>query len=153
MSLTAAPVLLDALVYAPRGLPAGALHGEVAAALARQLRAARRAAGRGSGASPAGPEAEPGPERQLRGAAQDGAGAGPGRGSLTARALHFRPARLPHAVSAVLPLPPGPEVRAERMTWHAPRAAHACPPSISSLSVCMPASMWHVCRGLQDSAA
>jgi len=146
VSLTAAPVLLDALVYAPRGLPAGALHGEVAAALARQLRAARRAAG--SGASPAGPAAEPGPEGQLRGAAQNRAGTGPGRGSLTARALHFRPAQLPHAVSAVLPLPLGPEVRAGRRTWHAPRAMHAYPLGISSLSAAMPASMWHACCGL-----
>lgn len=109
MHLTTAPLLLDALVFAPRDMPLETLSSAVVHALLRQLRAARRAASRWC--RPSGP-AEPGGAGRAAGGAGAPQGLSVGQGALAAHALHFQPGALAHPVTVVLPLPPlGAEVR------------------------------------------
>ena len=109
MRLTTAPLLLDALVFAPRDMPLETLSSAVVHALLRQLRAARRAASRWCRLSGL---AEPGGAGRAAGGGGVPQGLSLGRGALAAQALHFQPGALAHPVTAVLPLPPlGAEVR------------------------------------------
>lgn len=136
MRLTTAPLLLDVLLYCPRGAPAHALPQALARTLVRQLHAARRAAChqhvlaglgpaesrpgaamRQAAARTSGREEGPGYGAGL-GPAADGEhrggrqGSGSGVGRLAVRALHFAPGALGHPVTLLQPLLPAePEVR------------------------------------------
>ena len=136
MRLTTAPLLLDVLLYAPRGAPAHALLQALARALAQLLHAARRAARQypesavlglaGFKPGAAGRQAAAGHSYRGGGPGSD-AGLGPpeggeggsgqqvaGRvGRLAVRALHFAPGALGHPVTLLQPLPGAePEVSA-----------------------------------------
>ena len=149
--LTTAPLLLDVLLYAPRGAPAHALPQALALALARQLHAARRAACYQDGLASS-DQAGSGPDTAARQAAtrsssregRPGSGAGPGLpegvghhggqqgsgsgvGRLAVRALHFAPGALGHPVTLLQPLPPAESEVGGRtaVSWRS--SACACP--------------------------
>lgn len=173
MRLMTAPLLLDALLYAPRGAPAHVLPQALGRALARQLRAARRAAcdhsgpsglgvaGSGPSAAPrqaasghSGREGGPGsdaglgpPEGGEERGGQQGVGSGVGR--LAVRALHFAPAALEHPITLLQPLPGAePEVSAllhSRITLRMPVCCAAAHLSQVACDVPSDLSTTHAC--------